>query len=76
VSCNMSKPDRLLRSLLIAPVLIIVGALIGPASVVAIILYVLAGVMLATSAMGFCPLYPLLRIDTTKWGRKGATRAS
>jgi hypothetical protein len=38
--------------------------LVGPAGWLAIVLYALAGVMLATSAVSFCPLYALLGLRT------------
>ena len=61
---NMSTLDRRLRAFLVAPAAIVVGVLVGPASILAIVLYVVAGVMLATSATGSCPLYTLAHIDT------------
>jgi hypothetical protein len=48
----------------VAPVLVVAGLMVGPAGRLAIVLYVLAGVMLATSAVSFCPLYPLLGLRT------------
>jgi len=39
--------------------------LVGAGSVIGIPLFALAGVMLATSAVGFCPLYVLLHINTS-----------
>ena len=60
---NMSTPDRLLRTLLVAPAAIVIGILIGPGSVGAIVLYALAAVMLVSSAAGYCPLYTLLHFD-------------
>ena len=56
---NMTTPDRRLRALLIAPVAVLVGVLIGPGSVASIVLYALAAIMLVTSAAGYCPLYSL-----------------
>jgi uncharacterized membrane protein len=64
--CNMSKVDRLLRALVVAPLLIVIGVLIGASSVGAIVLFALAGVMVATAAAGYCPLYPLIKLDTTR----------
>ena len=55
--------DRRLRAFLVAPAAVIVGVLVGPTAVAAIVLYAVAALMLATSAVGFCPLYALLRID-------------
>jgi Inner membrane protein YgaP-like, transmembrane domain len=62
MSKNMNTLDRRLRVLLVAPVAIVLGILIGPGSIVAIVLYALAAIMLATSAIGFCPLYSLFHV--------------
>ena len=70
MSKNMNTLDRRLRAFLIAPVAAVVGVLVGPGNVVAIVLYVVAAAMLATSAAGYCPLYTLLRLDTLH-GRHG-----
>ncbi len=64
MSKNMNTLDRSLRTLLVAPAAIVVGILVGPGSPVSIVLYALAAVMLATSAVGYCPLYSLLRLGT------------
>jgi hypothetical protein len=64
VSTNMSNLDRGLRSFLIAPLAIVLAIIVGAGSIVGILLFVLAAIMLATSAVGFCPLYRLLHIDT------------
>ena len=68
---NMNMFDRLLLTLLVAPAAVVIGILIGPGSAGAIVLYVVAAIMLATSAVGYCPLYSLLRLD----GRSGARLA-
>ena len=70
MSKNMNIIDRRLRAFLIAPVAAVVGVLVGPGNVAAIVLYVVAAVMLSTSAAGYCPLYTLLRLDTLN-GRHG-----
>jgi DUF2892 family protein len=64
MSTNMSSLDRGLRSFLIAPAAIVIAILFGAGSIAGVLLFVLAGVMLATSAIGFCPLYALLHFDT------------
>ena len=61
---NIGSADRKLRAFVVAPVLIVAGLLVGPAGWLASVLYVLAGVMLATSALSFCPLYALLGLRT------------
>ncbi len=58
---NMNMLDRRLRALVVAPAAIVIGIVIGPGSAAAVVLYVVAAVMLLTSATGFCPLYTLLR---------------
>ena len=63
---NMSNLDRGLRTLVVAPVLIVVAILLGAGSVAGIVLFALAAIMLATSAVGFCPLYALFHIVTRR----------
>ena len=64
MSTNMSNLDRGLRSFLIAPLAIVLAIIVGAGSIVGILLFVVAAIMLATSAVGFCPLYRLLHIET------------
>jgi Protein of unknown function (DUF2892) len=64
VKINIGSADRKLRAFVVAPVLTVAGLLAGPAGWFAIVLYALAGVMLATSAVSFCPLYALLGLGT------------
>ena len=61
---NMGSADSKLRAFVVAPVLVVVGLLVGPAGWLAIVLYVLAAVMLATSVVGTCPLYMLFGLRT------------
>lgn len=61
---NMGAFDRIARSLIVAPLLVALGIMIGPGGVVPVLLYAGAGIMLGTSAIGFCPLYPLVRLNT------------
>ena len=63
MSTNMSTLDRGLR-VLVAAIAVAVAIAIGAGSIGAIVLFVVAGVMLATSAVGFCPLYTLFHIDS------------
>ena len=67
MNTNLSNLDRALRAFLVAPLAVIIGVLVGPASLLAIVLYAIALVMLATAAVGFCPLYALLHIDSRRW---------
>ncbi|HZC06784.1 MAG TPA: DUF2892 domain-containing protein [Ktedonobacterales bacterium] len=59
---NEGALDRLLRALVgVALVVIMFTALSGIAQ---IIVGVVAAILLVTAAIGFCPLYALLRIST------------
>ena len=64
MSRNMSNTDRALRTFVVAPAAIVVAFVVGVGSVFGIVLFALAAIMLATSAIGFCPLYKLLHLDT------------
>ena len=64
MTINMSTLDRRLRSLAAAPLLVIVALLIGAGTLTGIVPLALAAVMLATSAVGVCPLYRLIHITT------------
>jgi hypothetical protein len=57
-----SQLDRALRTFLVAPAAIITTFVVGAGSVAGIALFALVAIMLATSAIGFCPLYKLLHI--------------
>jgi hypothetical protein len=61
---NMSNLDRALRGLLVAPAAIADTVVVGTLSAVGMLLFALAAIMLATSVIGFCPLYALLRVNT------------
>lgn len=54
---NMGVVDRLVRAFVAAPTLIVVGFVLGVGSLFGILAFVVAGVMLATAALGFCPGY-------------------
>ena len=62
---NMGTVDRLLRTFVIAPVLIVLSVVVfGVGSVLGIVALVLATVMVVTPAVGFCPTYTLFGLDT------------
>jgi hypothetical protein len=63
---NVGTTDRWLRALVVAPVLVLLALLVGAGSVLGIILFVVAAVMVATAVVGFCPLYSLLHVDTCR----------
>jgi hypothetical protein len=64
MSRNMSNLDRALRGFVVAPIAIVLAVLVGAGSIGGILLFALAAIMLATGAVGFCPLYALFRLDT------------
>jgi len=64
MTCNMGRTDRWIRALLVAPLLVILAIVVGPSGVLAYVLYALAVVMVATAAVGFCPLYAPFKIRT------------
>ena len=62
--CNMGKLDRGLRAFVVAPVAVVASLLLGAGTVAGVVLFVVAGIMLATAVTGFCPTYTLLGIST------------
>ncbi len=63
MSINLGILDRGLR-LVVAAAAVGAAFAIGAGSPGGIVLFVVAGVLVATSAVGFCPLYALGRFDT------------
>lgn len=61
---NMGGLDRGLRGFLVAPVAIVLAFVFGAGTVAGVILFVVAALMLATAATGFCPNYIWLGITT------------
>lgn len=61
---NMGVFDRGLRAFIVAPAAIVVAFILGATTLVGIILFVVAGIMLVTAATGYCPTYTLLGIST------------
>lgn len=60
---NESTLDRAIR--LVIAVVAVVGALLaGAGSVLGIILFVVAAIMLVTALVGFCPLYRVFGLNT------------
>jgi hypothetical protein len=60
----MGTLDRGVRGLIVAPAAIVVALILGAGTVFGIVLFVVAGIMLATSITGYCPNYTLLGIST------------
>jgi hypothetical protein len=61
---NVGTWDRVIRAFLVAPVAIVLAFILGPGSVAGIVLFAVAGIMLASSTTAFCPTYILLGIST------------
>ena len=60
---NENNVDRIIR-LVIAAVAVGISAAIGFGTIGGIILLVVAGVMVVTAAVGFCPLYAVFGFST------------
>ena len=72
MSRNESNLDRMIR--VAAAVLAVIGAVaVGASSVLGVVMFVVAGILLVTAAVGFCPLYRLLGIGTDKSAPKVST---
>ena len=61
---NMGVLDRALRGFAVAPVAVVLAFVAGADTVAGVILFIVAGIMLATAATGFCPNYIWLGIST------------
>ncbi len=61
---NMGGLDRGLRTFVVAPVAIVGAFIIGAGTVAGIVLFVVAGIMLGSSATAFCPTYTLIGVST------------
>ena len=65
---NMGILDRSLRAFVVAPAAIVVAFFVGAGSVGGIVLFVVAGIMLASAATAVCPTYTLIGISTRPRG--------
>ena len=72
MTLNMGIVDRCTRTCLVVPGLVLSSWIVfGFGSVIGIIFLVVAGIMLATSSVGFCPTYTLFGINTNRSGLGG-----
>ena len=62
---NENTTDRVLRAV-IAVAAVVGSLLVGPGTVLGIVLLVVASVMAVTAMVGFCPLYRLFNVSTCK----------
>jgi hypothetical protein len=61
---NVGRTDRIIRAATVAPLAIVVAAVLGVGTTGGLIALVAAAIMLGTAAVGFCPLYRLLGISS------------
>ena len=61
---NMGTFDRVLRAFVVAPAAIVVALILGASTAGGIILFIVAGIMLATAVTAFCPIYTVVGIST------------
>jgi len=72
MSKNMGTIDRVVR-VVVAAAAAIGAVLVGAGSIIGVVLLIVAAIMLLTAAVGFCPLYKLLKLDTRS--RRAAPRS-
>lgn len=60
---NMGTVDRMIRGA-VGIAAVVIAVLIGATTVLGIVLWIVAALMLVTAAVGFCPVYAALHIDT------------
>lgn len=65
---NMGVFDRGLRVFAVVPAAIVLAFVFGTGTTIGIVLFVIAGIMFATAATGFCPTYSLLGVSTHPHG--------
>jgi hypothetical protein len=65
---NMGAFDRGLRAFAVAPAAIAVALVVGAGTVVGVVLFVVAGIMLTTAVTAFCPTYTVLGVATRPRG--------
>ena len=74
MSKNESNLDRMIR-VAVAVIAIVAGVAVGSSSLLGIVLFVVAAVMVVTAAVGFCPLYRLMGFRTDHGTSKVDTKA-
>ena len=61
---NMGAVDRLVRVFVVAPVAVTFAFFVAAGTIGGIVLFVVAGIMVATAVTGYCPNYTWLGITT------------
>jgi Protein of unknown function (DUF2892) len=64
MTTNVGAYDRGVRAFVVAPIAIVVALILGAGTVGGVILFVVAGIMLASAGTGYCPTYTLVGIST------------
>ena len=65
---NVGTVDRVLRVFVVAPVAVIAAFFVGAGTIVGVVLFVVAAIMLGSAATAFCPTYVVLGISTRPRG--------
>ena len=63
MTVNMGSPDRVIRGV-VGIAAVVIASIVGAGSALGIVLWIVAALMLVTAAVGFCPVYRVLHIDT------------
>jgi hypothetical protein len=69
MSRNLGTIGRVMRAAVVAPVLVVLGVVVGAATAAGVVLLALAAVMVVTGAVGYCPLYAAIHLSTCGAGR-------
>jgi hypothetical protein len=62
MSCNVGKVDRIIRAVL--GVILIVAPFLSAGSSISGLLVLIGIILVVTAAIGMCPLYKVLKLDT------------
>ena len=65
MTTNVGSPDKIAR-IVLGVAAAVVAFLVGAGSVLGIILFVVAAILVVTALTGFCPLYRIVGINTCK----------
>ncbi len=69
MTCNVGFIERLVRGLLIAPIMVVLAfAVFDPGSVPGVIALVVAGAALVTAIVSWCPISRALGVNTCDTG--------
>lgn len=69
MSTNIGTVDRVIRAIAGA-LAMVVAIVVGVGSVAGVLALVVGGILLVTAAVGFCPLYRVLGLNTVPAGKR------